>query len=255
MKKLAVHLYDRLSGATTPYWPTSIELTADLKTHLDRIVNNEYLGPTPITQASLVSNICDYMAVLHQILRKYELYNAVSPCELAVNVSPWWAYQNLKEHDDFINLSKKQRQAVSRQLRKLVNDPGSTSHEFSTNISDDLLTFLVDLIDRTRKRLENSRRYQSGNLEINLDQCFVPSRSSLTSDHRLFQLLPHQSNTMPFVHIGISTLVPLVNSALDINSQQPKASVSNLKGIQRVRGNCATFYRFFKFKKVRMGNW
>ncbi|SAL97285.1 hypothetical protein, partial, partial [Absidia glauca] len=118
IKKLALNLYDRLSGATTPYWPTSVVKSNDLETILNRIVQNEDLGPSPITAKSLTSNICDYTGVLYRILKKYEALNVSSASisseptidDLAENVSPWWAYGQLKDLDDFTSLGKRQRQ-------------------------------------------------------------------------------------------------------------------------------------------------
>ncbi|KAI8344845.1 hypothetical protein BC941DRAFT_498029 [Chlamydoabsidia padenii] len=67
VKKLALHLYDRLTGATTPYWPTSIEKPDELASPLDEIVRTEDLRPVPITEASLINKVSDYKEVIYRI--------------------------------------------------------------------------------------------------------------------------------------------------------------------------------------------
>jgi hypothetical protein len=108
----------------------------DLMTHLNRTTLNDYLGSCPITPISLVNDICDHMSALHQILRNHEQCNNVSSNEIADQVSPWWAYQQLKDHDEFLNLTKKQRQQVSRQFRQHANGNDGDTILFTTTISD-----------------------------------------------------------------------------------------------------------------------
>ncbi|SAL98421.1 hypothetical protein [Absidia glauca] len=252
VKKLRIYLYNELSGVEDPPWPTSLDKTEDLMVHLNRITLTEYLGPHPITPKSLVTNICEHMSVLHQILRNYEQYNNVSSNELADQVSPWWAYQQLKDHDEFLNLTKKQRQQVSRQLRQHANGNDGDTILFTTTISDGLRNALLELVTDTRARIANSRRVKAGDDEINLDDCFVPTRSSLKPDHRLFNLLPHRSLGMPFVEVPIDSLVALVNNSLPPGSPLPKARRSTLKGIHRIREDGKTFERVFNLGAVRL---
>lgn len=233
----------------------------DLETILNRIVQKEDLGPSPITAKSLTSNICDYTGVLYRILKKYEALNVSSASisseptvdDLAENVSPWWAYGQLKDLNDFTSLGKRQRQKVSRQLRSQINNPVGPTPTFTIPLPEELRAVLSTLVVDTRKRIANSTRLKSGDNQVSLNDCFAPQKSSQNAPHRLFQLLPMRSFRMPFITLEINTLVSLYNNSITRTNDTDWAGVSRKQGIHRIREDSQTFGRVFNLSKVRLG--
>jgi hypothetical protein len=177
-------LYDRLAGATSPYWPRSVTRTEELVRRLDEIVLAEDFNPKPITPVSLVENVWHYIGVLYCINRKYEDFNTPTASrepsidDIAEEVSPWWAYSQLKEREYFTSLGKRQRQKVSRQLRQQVNDVNGPPPQFSIQITDELLAYMTTLVMDTRDKFANSSRVKAGDTGVPLADCFMPGRTS-----------------------------------------------------------------------------
>jgi hypothetical protein len=237
-------LYDRLAGSTSPYWPTSVARTEELVRRLDEIVLAEDFGPKPITPAFLVENICHYIGVLYCINRKYEDFNTSTASRepsidnIAEEVSPWWAYSQLKEWEDFTSLGKRQRQKVSRQLRQQVNDVNGPPPQFSIQITDGLLANMTALVMDTRNKIANSSRVKAGDTGVPLVDCFVPGRTS----QKMFQLLPQRSFRCPFITLYIRGLVGLLNFSI-ANTDEPNwAGVSLEKAFIGYMTTCRRFF-------------
>ncbi|KAI8329671.1 hypothetical protein BC941DRAFT_476181 [Chlamydoabsidia padenii] len=206
VKKLALYLYDRLTGATTPYWPTSIEKTDELASQLDEIVRSEDLGP--------------------KIAQQYDRNNQETTSELVDQVSTGWLYEQLQGNEDFKTMRKRKRQKVVKVVLQQINTNDGRPPHFSIAIPPALEGALSTLIITARSRIANSLLLKSGDTTIFRDDCLL----SKAKYHSLFDLLPKRSFRMSFVTITINTLVLLLNKVV---SDRPH--VSTKKGIHRIR--------------------
>jgi hypothetical protein len=244
-------MYDRLAGATTINWPSSIEPTDQLTTSIENIISTTSLGPTPISQKSLVSNVCEYLKIQYNILRANESHNIIATTDLATEVTPFWIYQHLQSFESFTTIPKKHRQKIARYYRHLINNDHQTP-DLNITIPDNVKNHMLQVVADTRQRINNSKSAKTDH-SIPLDSCFAPKRSDMEPSIRLFALLPTRSFNKPYVDITIHTLRPLINQSLDRG--RPKVKVSKNLGIGRIKDDCATFYDIFKFERVGMRKW
>ncbi|KAI8081762.1 uncharacterized protein BX664DRAFT_341232 [Halteromyces radiatus] len=168
-KRASLYLYDVLSGATNPYWPTEIERTDELNTVLEQIKAATPLGPTAITPKVLVTNVEVYMTVLYKILVQLEQYNAGEMQrvdEVQTQATLPWALSMVKMLDDYRSLNRRQRTKPKYQLFEKVNNDTEDNYTFSSPVCQASKDKLVKLVLETRQQIKNSINFLQGHTEI-----------------------------------------------------------------------------------------
>ncbi|CEP07271.1 hypothetical protein [Parasitella parasitica] len=192
-KKLSLYVYSIKSRDRDVFWPRSVTRTLEIGAIVQQILNEtDFGGPT---LASLSEFPQEYLPFLYRILQQLEDYNENQlnlADDVQIEVSRHWAYRFLKTLPIYSSLGKHRGAGI---VTSIVNSINRDSRFTAPNIPEEDTNAILETIQDTRNRIDNSRTYmdniKNGQASgINREDCFRPEASTSVNQKRVFNILP-----------------------------------------------------------------
>lgn len=232
-------------------WPANVPYTADNVLQANRIINDSRIDVTPVTLKHISANPQIYIRKMYDILIYIENYNDDQirlHNEVQAECSCAWVKQIISGNDIFQMLNRRRKTRLAFHIFR--NNCDATNFENRTNLSDVQERFLVELINTTRRQLQNSIEYLAADLANNrmdIQECFRPEMNLTITKYKLFSLVP-EWKYVPVDYPHLKSFLIKVRDELGLNDDLLDEGTGDNRHVRATH----MFSQTFDFESLRL---
>jgi hypothetical protein len=128
------------------------------------------------------------------------------------------------------------KKSTCQRSEKVINDAQEKPYKKPEYVNSQSYHLLLELIDKTRSQLANSRKRLSAEPSssttavVHLGDCFIPENFPIHHVKKTFSIMPHYGFRRQYIDIDIATLRIIVNrssrtQSIAVNDQSIKADL------------------------------